>query len=1126
MTKIAIEAAEDPEKYLFHSFYDMCRGDYRGRMLRAFPTFYCIFMDEGREIGLWKLHDNFYSINAIHEISIVKSRKIASDTCHLVLSNNYSTFTTDDEDGYVNYKGGTFGELWDDIFNPKAVAKREVKKRMAASKVNKAKLQPGIRINVRQGYGSDARELGCVFNGVIAEVQPGAKVVEIVAQGNGIELMNPILDDRDADEIQFQDLPGDALNNTSGGGATPKTILNSFLTTRGGAVNKYVQGHYSKNQWFFKWGEAHDEDDCFDWIANFLNECWSDNPYGIRSFGDRNYTDIIPEGEITQNIYEVASFPCMDQDGIRTRADFNRKDESPYISFDPRGKTIWDIMHICRSVAPDYFTGIVDFGFRSSIFFGKPHYYYAYDYTKVNGIRVEKRKPYQQYHFYYSDSDIISNNITASTERMNTVATGLYKDKKVWITSNEDVGPLYVDKDIYPEYQKSMLVDTRLKMKDGSFWKTDGRDRTIGKDVFGWEFLSNIFQNTLQDAMTMVGGIVATPVSYVLEDFMGTVFDDKGKWSHHKRIAWTATATALKDSVKEMYQGGITVIGDPTVKPNDRILITDFYNDMNGQVLVRDVVHTLSASTGFTTTINVDAISVIDDQTEFAKQFNIGQTSCTIANTIASLGTLSSFAVSGSPYVDKYYDKMAKSISGLFNPDNANEITQTANEIIEALNTKSEATIRLIDKLKDNSVIKAGISIGEGSAKVGDEIIKGLGKFGKVLAENKWLRAGNFVLNAVTAMIDVANNMLIWPVKNHQVLTIFPLKKNGLEYVAGLDGSQGLVYGSSSYNETSIMEKIFADLIPNNEDGAMANLFKSFFLSDAIQEAAQKYRRDYKYIHAMTDNTVTEEFEIESLSLGISRKGDFHYKKNITAQSSIPRALLDASTERNKKILSDALNPFYVENIESILRNEYDKNHSMIEKYEGLKPYIEKKFLKIIHQDGIINKNSKNEIENWDMIIGRQRVSFNGIKVKTHNNSFIDIPFLSKDGLEVLKAICEKAYMNMIGTTIDIPQHEEDFKGSFLLVKAALRVGSRVKMESSGYSFIIEGFGELGGKTLENLCNEIIKEEKEKIETILKSVKETKKDVKMSDYIKELGESSFTEKEKEKFFYKTISNNN
>ena len=272
-----------------------------------------------------------------------------------------------------------WGELWDSLWNNKDYALREEKRRLAANKINRAKIQPGIRIHVRQGYGSDARELGTVFNGVIAEVSPEARVVTIVAQGNGIELTSPIMDDIDGDEVQYQDSAANAGIGPASGGASPRTILTSFLTTRGGSLTTYINGKYDKDQTFFDVKDEPDVDSNWGALWESIKESFNDNPYGLKIFGDLDYKDTFPEGEIVQNIYEVANFPYMDASGMDVYTDKDMLGEIPYISFETRGKTIWDIMHICKSVAPDYITGIADFGFRNTIFFGKPHYYYAYD---------------------------------------------------------------------------------------------------------------------------------------------------------------------------------------------------------------------------------------------------------------------------------------------------------------------------------------------------------------------------------------------------------------------------------------------------------------------------------------------------------------------------------------------------------------------------------------------------------------------------------------------------------------------------------------------------------------------------------------------------------------------------
>ena len=90
MQEIAENFSNDPRRYVLHSFYDMLVNDKRGRLLRAFPTFYIVFVDEGRRIGTWKLYDNFYNMSAISNIEVVKSRKIPSDTCTFTMSNLYT----------------------------------------------------------------------------------------------------------------------------------------------------------------------------------------------------------------------------------------------------------------------------------------------------------------------------------------------------------------------------------------------------------------------------------------------------------------------------------------------------------------------------------------------------------------------------------------------------------------------------------------------------------------------------------------------------------------------------------------------------------------------------------------------------------------------------------------------------------------------------------------------------------------------------------------------------------------------------------------------------------------------------------------------------------------------------
>ena len=93
-------------------------------MARAFPTYYMLLIDEGRQIGLWRLQDNFYDMNSIVEFEVVKSRKIAADTARIVMTNMYGVFTSDDED-MKDENVYTMRDVWDSIWSPKKYYQKE-----------------------------------------------------------------------------------------------------------------------------------------------------------------------------------------------------------------------------------------------------------------------------------------------------------------------------------------------------------------------------------------------------------------------------------------------------------------------------------------------------------------------------------------------------------------------------------------------------------------------------------------------------------------------------------------------------------------------------------------------------------------------------------------------------------------------------------------------------------------------------------------------------------------------------------------------------------------------------------------------------------------------------------------
>lgn len=561
MKDIFITASEDPRAYILHSFYDMLTNDKRGRLVRAFPTYYVVFIDEGRKFGSWKLHDNFYNMNSISSINIVKSRKIAADTCTLVMNNTFNSYTMEPDSTTTQQYADIYGlrDVFDSIFSPKAYFDKEKRIRLRKNLPDTVVLQPGIRLHVRMGYSADGSKLPVVFNGKVAEVEI-AEVAQLVAQGDGDELMNPLsafgeiealsLDAAQSTITWFKDLRG----QLSKGGESPRDLIAKILTAKYGGWKKAVD-YVFDGRWF------------------------NDNAFGIMHFGDPRFKNIFEQGEVVQNLYEVADNSLLK--GINEFSSVaDTKKLTPILNTSLQDKTFWDLLHLAANSGINYVGAIRDFGFRSTVFLGKPNHYYAYDYVLVDNKIVEKRKPFQQFHYIDSYTDIIYNSIKASEAQLKTNAIGIWQSSSPWWGREQStVGPIYVDMNIYPEYQKTMTVDTGL-LAAGD------------------------------------GGIDLGIIQHFSEEWATDVNDVRV----NKATAWRVTANALKNAVKDMYLGDIGILGDPSIKPHDRIYLHDTHEDMMGQFEVEAVIHNMSVETGFTTSVMPDVIARHQDEKESANQ--------------------------------------------------------------------------------------------------------------------------------------------------------------------------------------------------------------------------------------------------------------------------------------------------------------------------------------------------------------------------------------------------------------------------------------------------------------------------------------------------------------------------
>ena len=1147
-TKLVLKAASNPAQYMRDSFYDMVRNDYRGRMLRAFPTFYMIFVDEGREIGLFRLHDNFYNINAVHEIQVVKSRLLAADTCVITLSNMFQTFTTNDEDCTINYKGG-LGELWDSFWHPAKEAQKAEARRLAATKINRAKLQTGIRIHVRMGYGANARDLPVVFNGTISEIAPG-ELVKVVAQGDGVELCNPLYIEHKADEQLNADefLTIDSLLC----GATPKSILQAFIMAKGGPFPAALRGMYRGNMqkygkeneliernqnaandyasstgglesWILEKIKVTDTDSV---LAEAILKKFRDNPFGLYHFGDPGYTDLFHQGEPAQNLYEITpSNEIIDASVFEkfwnyitdkenpepknlddmayfgsTAMDLANdlgedKDNLPFISFKPFGKTIWEIMHICQSVAPDWMVGVRDFRYRSTIFLGKPHYYYAYDYKDCgNDIWIEKRKPYQQWHLYNSTCDIIKNGISASSERIKTNAVGLYEVEG--------------DSTVQKTDQKSMIVNTNYYGKSESNHSETGfKIKTVatgtGAILAGGAAAiltgGGILIPLAAGAIGAYGTnwlIDKTPdvAAYITNSFGDRVFstklDESGRIHSHEKIAFRMTVNALKNSMRQMYQGYMIVIGDPSIKPQDRIIINDSYEDVEGMCEVREVVHQLNPYNGFTTTITPDLISAHDARTELIKQNSV-------AHFIANRGVASLMAWSGVKALKHLDKKGLDVITEIIKKYGLNKKTSKAVTAANATNTytfaeymKKFMKYKVSDIAKQYPKLKAIMAapLVWAAAAAAPEIIL--------------TAAASYAISEIA--LGSVQSFLYRTVRNSQVLTLFPLKKFGMAFVAGVDGHQGSVYGTTQYKTVGPLEQLYARLLSGEsaKDAGFieecASTILAFFTDEDIKKEAAKYKRNEEFItNLVTDPDQLKEEQLQSINTPLLDKS-VYLPKTAYGMSLMPRAMNKWDKATRALVKKTLEQTACIDNIQDWIINPNLKNLCYIPDSIHLERMFRCKFVRLA-QDQIEKEegfNSKNLLHYNFVNAQKKAIYVAGIKriEKTPDGKQIDVldvPFLSQDAIVILKEICEFVLTKLLNKPDDkeIQQYAKD---TCLIISSALQVASRNEQYKSGYHFILTGTGVLGDGNKRSLRNyvedyrkiivEKLKEEKVHIE--------------------------------------------
>jgi len=570
---------------------------------RAFPTFKIYFIeDDSHQTGkdsngqVIKAFDDFYSLSAIQEIRISRSRKNAADLATIRMTNIGGKLLRKrwgqreewvDKENEIN---GTEAEYATGIF-----ADTELE-----NPFSRMVLQDGVKVQIRLGYSNEPDVLTTVFLGSVVEMAPseGGKIIEIVCQGFGAELEGVELGPVSDGEVFY------SSQQVLSGAVIQDSIVNF------GRRSKYNKFNPGATRQKFIGGEG---EGLLGTISNFITmQEWKDR--SLFKFFYRYPFRNLPQDD---NIF--APPPS-------TYANFWQRFWNNACLYRPIKQTPWDIFKEHELRHPGYISLAVPYGHepRMTMFFGaKAQHYWAHppsmleiylsehvsdDIIKIRGMNSEQRtsdqllgkldkllkvypkltgvilrslvqdmnpanagkeigrlfgryRPFRNYHYFDSYHHILKNTIRTNTNGVANEVEVLYFENENNI-QDEDAEDLY-------DNIKSMSLGEHGK--------------------YSCKLDENIPEQYIRSYTAEFPSCVT--------EFMA------------KRYAQGLFARLLRDS----YKGELIVMGEPTLKPYDVIYMNDASVNMTGPIEVEGVEHIFNRDHGWISIITPDLCIDVND---------------------------------------------------------------------------------------------------------------------------------------------------------------------------------------------------------------------------------------------------------------------------------------------------------------------------------------------------------------------------------------------------------------------------------------------------------------------------------------------------------------------------------
>lgn len=599
----SVSEANSSDKIVEYMYKDYRQFDMKGLLVRAFPSYMLVILDEQSDwVDRKKLWTNYYVSRSavgisVHEsddtpvaVAQVQLTNFNGNLTRLKCSKKTSDIAFDDDEKLKKFLYEATGTIFDEKISDKMIAY----KNKLYDDIN---LEAGARVHIRLGYGSDPARYPISFNGTIAEINSD-EIVTFVAQSDGAELTNQPLTDKT-----------NSTNKDIKLGVEVSNIVSHMLVAReSGFLYAMSKGFFKYKS---KYGIEHfglhvntSENEKLDSMnTSFIKNTGTafgmaigaaTGPLGLpigglvghavanSTAGELAGSYLSTLEDFAVSITNPISFAKFQFDIFDNGMDYHQYDilkniykgnykgvpftKSPYNPWDGeynyrflcQGKTVWDATKMCEKAVPDFVAYPRYYNFDTRMFYGLPSWLCKYESVIDNGELYERAKSFAQVHISTSLDSIIDNNIKLNNKQHNTNMIGLYS-----LGGDITTSPVVMsDKHIDWAKQKTKVIDTT--------------------SVQDFKFVPSIIDKVLSWT---------------------------GMYDNGKQLAINTCVSELMTSWCRTYSGSLTLLGQPEIRANDYLYLSDTFLNMYGLIKVRGVTHSISVNEGLMTVVTPGLIA-------------------------------------------------------------------------------------------------------------------------------------------------------------------------------------------------------------------------------------------------------------------------------------------------------------------------------------------------------------------------------------------------------------------------------------------------------------------------------------------------------------------------------------